>query len=271
MTINEDSRLLHRVVNISTRKGSKAKQFFVQTNYHEYWNEKVNKKGYEEPHFRVFIEMLQLSKTDSVLEVGAGGGRVYSAIRDNVSSYVGVDISLEALKAEPFTRHSGMSVNLIVADASALPFVNSCFDKSFSFSTLFFVPDQAGAMREIARVSEFATVEFANRLSVGGIIVLMRRGGLILFDSVKRVMGLEIAIALVSLFLGREKTARLASYSKMGLIQPYFPVWSWTAISFLRDGKMVVRKVRGFGGRPWWLASKIAISGSRVLSDNTRF
>jgi SAM-dependent methyltransferase len=269
MNSSKRDRLNHlrsptRGSNTIDRKESPAKRFFVRSRYHKYWDDKVNKVRYEEPHFREFISMLQLRKTDTILEVGAGGGRMFSAIRSAVASYVGVDLSLGGLKAEPFASASGGDLDLVVADASALPFLDSSFDKTCSFSTLFFVPDQENAIREISRVSRQATIEFANRISMGGLTCLATRCGLMIYDVIRRITGSEFAAKLASHVIGNEKAGRLVSYKELGLIQPYFPIWSWVAVNSVRRSKMVITDVRGFGGKPWWIASKVAISSKRT-------
>src|SRR5207245_4489210 len=110
-------------------------------------------------------------------------------------------------------------------DATALPFVDACYDKSCSFSTLFFVPNQERAIKEISRVSNCTTIELANRLSIGGLVTFFRGIGLATFNLVRKVMGFQFAVRLASLFFGEERAARLASYTELGLFQPYFPIW----------------------------------------------
>lgn len=88
-----------------------------------------------------------------MLDVGCGDGRhIVSAARRGVLA-VGVDDDAgELRKARSRMRRDEGQIDLIVADAARLPFRDGAFDAVICTETLEHLPDDAGAMREIARV-----------------------------------------------------------------------------------------------------------------------
>src|SRR5262249_24554023 len=72
---------------------------------------------------------------------------------------VGIDYNLDLLKhASRLTREAGLTVSFVVADATKLPFRDSCFDISYSENLFEHVPRWENVAREAHRVlSEDAT------------------------------------------------------------------------------------------------------------------
>ncbi len=241
-------------------KRDDARQFYLQTEYFSFWEQRL-RSGYEEPHLLEFIRNLNLRKTDLVLEIGSGGGRILARISPIVLRCVGVDVSKSALKAGTFATCLPDNVDLVVAEASALPFMTSCFDKSFSFSTMFFVPDQVAAIKESNRVSLQSTVEVENRLSFEGLISILQELGMTAFGFVRRAMGPRFATELATRTLGRSRAERLVEYQETGLVHKSFPVWVWTLTNRLRRKDVKIIAIGGVQRRvPWWLSSKVIIS-----------
>src|SRR2546421_313453 len=83
-----------------------------------------------------------------------GEGRNAAEVISAGATYVGLDISRRMLgKARERIRNGSFKkVDLLVGDALLLPFRSSSFDKSMCFATVFFVPDQRGAIKQILRV-----------------------------------------------------------------------------------------------------------------------
>jgi len=244
-------------------KRDDAKDFYLQTEYFSFWEQRL-RNGYEEPHLLDFIKILNLKEKDLVLEIGSGGGRILSRISPVVSRCVGVDLSKNALKAGTFGPRPPDNVDLVVADASALPFLSSCFDKAFSFSTMFLICDQAAAIKESARVSLQSIVEVENRLSFEGFTAILQELGMVAFAFVRKAAGSRFSMELATLTLGRSRGERLVEYQKTGLVHRSYPVWIWTPIKCLRESKMKIRAIAGVQkGVPWWLSSKVIISSQR--------
>jgi SAM-dependent methyltransferase len=85
-----------------------------------------------------------------VLDVGCGDGRhIVEAARRGAFA-VGLDYDASEL-AKARSRIGGVRVDLVVGDAARLPFRAAAFDAVICTETLEHLPDDTGALREIAR------------------------------------------------------------------------------------------------------------------------
>jgi ubiquinone/menaquinone biosynthesis C-methylase UbiE len=99
-----------------------------------------------------------------VLEVGCGTGLILQRLARIAKRAVGVDLSPGMLAK---ARARGLEV--VEADATALPFPDASFDAAVSFKVLAHVPDIRGALSEMARVVRpggVVAAEFYNRNSL---------------------------------------------------------------------------------------------------------
>lgn len=97
------------------------------------------------------LELLPSGASSRVLDVGCGDGRHILAAAARGCFAVGVDYDPAALlKAR--ARLGRTPIDLIAADASHLPFADTTFNAVICTETLEHLPDDRGAMREIARV-----------------------------------------------------------------------------------------------------------------------
>jgi SAM-dependent methyltransferase len=89
-----------------------------------------------------------------VLEVGCGSAPCARWLAAQRAQVVGLDLSAGMLRhAVRAARDTGISVPLVQADATRLPFADDSFDLACSaFGAVPFVADSAAVMREIARV-----------------------------------------------------------------------------------------------------------------------
>jgi SAM-dependent methyltransferase len=89
-----------------------------------------------------------------VLEVGCGSAPCARWLVEHGAQAVGLDLSMGMLRhAVAAARKTGISVPLVQADATRLPFAGSSFDLACSaFGAVPFVADSAAVMREVARV-----------------------------------------------------------------------------------------------------------------------
>ncbi len=95
--------------------------------------------------------MLRDVESGSIVEVGAGTGHVARLLTCHGSKVTAVEPS-SAMREEGRRRTAGLPIRWIDARAEALPFSDSCFDGAVFFTTLEFVHQPAGALREALRV-----------------------------------------------------------------------------------------------------------------------
>jgi ubiquinone/menaquinone biosynthesis C-methylase UbiE len=95
--------------------------------------------------------LLPSGRHTRVLDVGCGDGRhiAEAARRDCLA--IGLDYDAAELR-KARARIGGQRVDLVVGDASRLPFRSDAFDAVICTETLEHLPDDTGAMREIARL-----------------------------------------------------------------------------------------------------------------------
>lgn len=145
-----------------------AKLNLKYSDWMEYWNNKGSSvikdqkhiNGYEgklsylsDSAYRSLInsikKILKLSKKDSLLDVGCGGGILTIALQKYVNNVVGVDGSAEMLQHVPKT------IETHVARADELPFLDNKFDKILCHSIFQYFTDVSYArtvLEEIERV-----------------------------------------------------------------------------------------------------------------------
>ncbi|HXK33996.1 MAG TPA: class I SAM-dependent methyltransferase [Dehalococcoidia bacterium] len=98
-------------------------------------------------------ELLPCGEQARVLDVGCGDGRHIAAAATRGCRAVGVDYDPNELR-KARTRLGGhhVGVDLVVADATRLPFRDAAFDAAICTETLEHLPDDRGAIAEVARV-----------------------------------------------------------------------------------------------------------------------
>jgi len=100
------------------------------------------------------LDALGLSPGATVLDVGCGPGRDVNVLAATKTyRVVGVDIDLSMLGAARMGTAPGTSATFICADANRLPFSDRTFDAVRSERMLQHLPDPAGAVTEMTRVT----------------------------------------------------------------------------------------------------------------------
>jgi ubiquinone/menaquinone biosynthesis C-methylase UbiE len=111
--------------------------------------ERERGKGYHQ-----LLDDLELSVLEPfidgrrVLEVGCGTGLILGPLSRRAEDAWGIDLSPGMLRAA-----RGRGLQVVQASATQLPFADASFDTVCSFKVLAHVPDIAGALSEIARVT----------------------------------------------------------------------------------------------------------------------
>ena len=98
-----------------------------------------------------FARAARLRLTSRVLEVGVGTGRIALPLSRHVDRYVGVDLARPMLDVL-HEKRSHEAVDLLLADATRLPFVDSAFDAVLAIHILHLVRGWRGAVAELGRV-----------------------------------------------------------------------------------------------------------------------
>jgi SAM-dependent methyltransferase len=99
------------------------------------------------------FDQLLLPERARVLDVGCGPGFLWTANADRVpDGWRGVLTDLSDGMVAAARAGLGARFRFAVADAAALPLASGAFDACLANHMLYHVPDQAGAIRELARV-----------------------------------------------------------------------------------------------------------------------
>lgn len=105
---------------------------------------------------------------NSILDIGAGTGRFVLPLREAGYAMYGIDISERMIKIAKSKAKSEI-LNLITANAKAIPFKDSTFNCVISYRTLIHIPAYKGIFMEISRVLKpggIAILEFNNKFSI---------------------------------------------------------------------------------------------------------
>ena len=103
---------------------------------------------------RLALAELALERHDRVLEIGFGGGDLLADILTATDGEVfGADVSEAMLERarRRFRREAGR-LTLLLASAETLPLADGSIDKAVSLNSLYFWPDPAAALTELARL-----------------------------------------------------------------------------------------------------------------------
>lgn len=113
-----------------------------------YYRTRENYYGKHGSNADKIISLLNLQKSDFVLDIGCGPGAFLDDIKQKVgSTCAGIDISFDAIKK----RHTKGNI-LIVSDMRWLPFKSRTFTKVFSLGTIEHAPETKAIIGEISRV-----------------------------------------------------------------------------------------------------------------------
>ena len=110
------------------------------------------------------LEFLDVGKSDSVLDIGCGGGvNVARFLEMTDNRVVGVDYSETAVKRSLLLNSDAVKkgrCSIINASVSQLPFDDNVFDIATAFETVYFWPDFIKDLMEVRRVLKDGGVIF---------------------------------------------------------------------------------------------------------------
>lgn len=107
------------------------------------------------PYYRALAAELALQRDDDLLDVGCGSATLLAEQARHVRYVAGLDaskIQVGMARRRLADRLAAGSAQIALGDAGRLPWENGRFSVVTSLNTLKFVPDPAGALREMHRV-----------------------------------------------------------------------------------------------------------------------
>jgi len=204
--------------------------FSLLANSYDRWYETPVGKVYDRIEKAAVERMLPDRKTgDRLLEIGAGTGHWSRFFAEQGFVVTAMDVS-ESMVAE--ARSKGIpAVTFLVADAQSLPYPDGVFDVACAMTTIEFVADAWGAVKEMARCTRPGGKMVFGVLNRHSLMALRRRW--------KRTPIFEAA----RFFSIRELRALLARYgdvrtSAVAFILPWRPLL-WTASLLEEVGRLL--------------------------------
>ncbi len=119
---------------------------------HADWNYKPVLGWIQRQRFRLALSLLPKSRSGRLLEIGYGSGVFLPGLSRRCEDLHGIDVHNRNQEIADELAERGVSAQLRLGTAEALPFDNRYFDSAVAVSTLEFVPNVLAACREIARV-----------------------------------------------------------------------------------------------------------------------
>ncbi len=107
------------------------------------------------PLYGMIAKELDLQADDDLLEIGCGSGRLLAEHAGQVRHVVGLDLSgiqVGMARRRLADRIAAGTADVVLGDATALPWADGTFSVVASLNCLKFVPDPATALREMHRV-----------------------------------------------------------------------------------------------------------------------
>lgn len=253
----------------------KAKEFFLKTNYPDFWTKKVRELKYKEGYENHFFELLCVNKNANVLEVGTGEGRFITKVLGKDATYLGIDISRGMLQRarERVSLTDASKVNLLVADIENLPFREDAFERAFCFATIYFVPNKDKGIEEMGRVAAKVLIEFRNLLSFEIFKYYLMHRLLLNFQGLSRfLLKREVSRRLLIPVYGEDRFLRVKRYLlTYRLVQPFYPVTLFGLKRLFKRVGMNIGRVEGYSsnsklrmGLAKWRQPVLLVEATRI-------
>jgi len=149
-----------------TNQGDKTRNEYWNEKYYEYWKSRVDEANTQKGRSTIIkndsvttsdliyfsaINLLEIQKTDAVLEIGCGFGRSISYISDLCKRVSAIDISEKMIVEAKKNNGTVKNVDFFVSEAENTPFSNESFDKVICFA-VFDALNQTQSLLEMNRV-----------------------------------------------------------------------------------------------------------------------
>ena len=93
-----------------------------------------------------------------VLDIGCGTGFLFDQFTQSVKFFIGIELSINAIREAKKRLKNASNIELIRADADYTPFPNKIFDKVIAISVLQNLPNSLKTIREMKRIGKLETV-----------------------------------------------------------------------------------------------------------------
>lgn len=138
---------------------SKAWKIFYKEKYPKFWikQSRIYLEGKTgRPYFSEIIRFINPARREKILECGIGTGEPMALwLAENETKIFGVDIALSLLLiCKRKFENKGLKVNCVEADIENIPFRDNYFDKVYSISTTWYIPDIEKGLAEMVRVTK---------------------------------------------------------------------------------------------------------------------
>jgi SAM-dependent methyltransferase len=103
---------------------------------------------------RKVLGEVSITSSDTILDIGCGGGNAISIMAERGGVVCGIDHSPSCVKKSISKNRRGVKAGRVVireGDAEAIPFEDGAFDLVTAFETVYFWPDVEAAFLEINR------------------------------------------------------------------------------------------------------------------------
>lgn len=146
--------------------------------------------GHIERMQKFFVsKILNFKKNDRILDVGFGTGKYLLYMASHGIRVVGLDYSKEMVRTtkRKIANKKGLKINLVIGDATNLPFKSNAFTKAISINTLAYLVDDVQAISEIKRViTQNAVLDGINKTELRMIYPLIS-----IINSARSLLGKE--------------------------------------------------------------------------------
>ena len=121
------------------------------------WAEAGRGEGMEEDHWPItqpVLGLMQMARTDNVLDVGCGAGWLSRILARGVPEgrVVGMDISDEMIRHARRASVDCANLVFILGEVNEIPWESNFFQRAISVESSYYWPDPAKGIREIYRV-----------------------------------------------------------------------------------------------------------------------
>lgn len=145
----------------------------MQPAAYDAWYRSPRGRWIGDTEFRLLYTLLQPRRGAAVLDVGCGSGYFTRRLSEHGLLVTGVDPDPDMVRYA--ADHIAAGERYLIGDARVLPFPDRQFDHAIAMTSLCFVTEQVGALREMTRVSR-------GRVALG----LLNRRSILFFQKARR-------------------------------------------------------------------------------------